>query len=135
MKYPVKIVADTVSGNQFADDLITCRDFPTLLSSGFTAESCAVNAKTALEKTITDLLEQKQYIPLPSAVQPGEVLVQIDSSFERLITFNNIRATHTAGTTVLSERTKAMLAEHDKPENAGKVVIVVSDKDAIPGDQ
>lgn len=135
MKYPVKIVADATARGAVAESLITCRDLPIMTSSGTTPEDCLQNAKEGIEATITVMLEEKQYIPQPSAIEPGEVMVEIDPAFARLITFNNLRATHTAGTSVLNGRTKTMLAEHDTPENAGKVVIVVSDKDAIPGNQ
>lgn len=57
--------------------VVTFRDIPEAITQGDNKEEAVEMARDALQTAIAFYLEDKRPIPLPSAMQPGEELVEL----------------------------------------------------------
>ncbi len=62
--------------------LVTCRDFPELLTDGSTEEEALIEAQDALRAVLYTLLKRKEDVPEPTKKQAGEYLISppVDSA-------------------------------------------------------
>jgi len=76
MIYPVQLTPDNVDGGF----TVTCRDFPEVITQGYTLTDCLAEAADCLEEAIASRIKRVADIPEPSAPLNGEQLVAVPLS-------------------------------------------------------
>ena len=76
MIYPIRLTPDSVDGGF----IVTCRDFPEVITQGETLSGCLAEAADCLEEAFASRIKRGVDIPDPSQLQDGEELVAVPLS-------------------------------------------------------
>ena len=85
MKYPAHFEADHELGGY----VVTFRDIPEAITQGNTLETAACMAKDVLVSSMDFYFDDKRPVPMPSAPQPGEYLIELPTSLSAKILLLN----------------------------------------------
>lgn len=85
MKYPAHFEADHELGGY----VVTFRDIPEAITQGNTLETATCMAKDVLVSSMDFYFDDKRPVPMPSAPQPGEYLIELPTSLSAKILLLN----------------------------------------------
>lgn len=85
MKYPAHFEADKESGGY----VVTFRDIPEAITQGETFDEAVCMAKDVLISSMDFYFEDKRPVPMPSAPQPGEHLIELPTSLSAKVLLLN----------------------------------------------